>query len=227
MFGTKITDEFFGVHTGGDVAFLNGVHEGAARHRRHRQARSSPSTRSGSTACSTSSRRSPFDRLDELSGATRADMDAVRRACTPRPRRRCSCGRWASRSTRPVSTTCGRSSTSALARGNVGRPGAGLMPIRGHSGVQGGAEMGCYATAFPGGVPINAAERRRARARSGASRCRRRAGSTRRRWSRPRGAATSTCSGRAAATSSTCSPRPTSPAPRWRARRCACTRTSC
>ena len=27
----------------------------------------------------------------------------------------------------------------ALARGNVGRDGAGLMPIRGHSGVQGGA----------------------------------------------------------------------------------------
>jgi hypothetical protein len=44
----------------------------------------------------------------------------------------------------------------ALARGNVGRPGAGLMPIRGHSGVQGGAEMGCYATAFPGGVAITA-----------------------------------------------------------------------
>jgi predicted molibdopterin-dependent oxidoreductase YjgC len=30
------------------------------------------------------------------------------------------------------------------------------MPIRGHSGVQGGAEMGAYATAFPGGVPIDA-----------------------------------------------------------------------
>ena len=30
------------------------------------------------------------------------------------------------------------------------------MPIRGHSGVQGGAEMGCYATAFPGGLPVNA-----------------------------------------------------------------------
>ena len=28
------------------------------------------------------------------------------------------------------------------------------MPIRGHSGVQGGAEMGAYATAFPGNVPI-------------------------------------------------------------------------
>jgi molybdopterin-dependent oxidoreductase alpha subunit len=41
-----------------------------------------------------------------------------------------------------------------LARGNIGRPGAGLMPIRGHSGVQGGAEMGAYATALPGGLPI-------------------------------------------------------------------------
>jgi molybdopterin-dependent oxidoreductase alpha subunit len=43
----------------------------------------------------------------------------------------------------------------ALARGNVGRDGAGLMPIRGHSGVQGGAEMGAYSTAFPGGDPVD------------------------------------------------------------------------
>ena len=42
-----------------------------------------------------------------------------------------------------------------LARGHVGRNGCGLMPIRGHSGVQGGAEMGAYATAFPGGVNID------------------------------------------------------------------------
>ncbi len=28
------------------------------------------------------------------------------------------------------------------------------MPMRGHSGVQGGAEMGAYATALPGGLPI-------------------------------------------------------------------------
>ena len=30
-----------------------------------------------------------------------------------------------------------------LARGLPGRPNRGLMPIRGHSGVQGGAEVGC------------------------------------------------------------------------------------
>ena len=42
-----------------------------------------------------------------------------------------------------------------LAHGNVGRDGAGLMPLRGHSGVQGGAEMGAYATALPGGLDPN------------------------------------------------------------------------
>jgi len=41
-----------------------------------------------------------------------------------------------------------------LARGYVGRAKNGLMPIRGHSSVQGGAEMGCYSTALPGGKPI-------------------------------------------------------------------------
>jgi molybdopterin-dependent oxidoreductase alpha subunit len=43
-----------------------------------------------------------------------------------------------------------------LSQGWIGRDRCGLMPIRGHSGVQGGAEMGAYATAFPGGKPINA-----------------------------------------------------------------------
>ncbi len=39
----------------------------------------------------------------------------------------------------------------ALTKGFVGREKCGLMPIRGHSGVQGGAEMGAYSTVFPGG----------------------------------------------------------------------------
>jgi len=42
-----------------------------------------------------------------------------------------------------------------LLRGYVGRDKCGLMPIRGHSSVQGGAEMGAYSTVFPGGKPIN------------------------------------------------------------------------
>jgi predicted molibdopterin-dependent oxidoreductase YjgC len=56
--------------------------------------------------------------------------------------------------------TCGEDNVHAiinlaLSKGFVGREGCGLMPIRGHSGVQGGAEMGAYATVFPGGLPIN------------------------------------------------------------------------
>ena len=44
-----------------------------------------------------------------------------------------------------------------LTKGFVGRDKCGLMPIRGHSSVQGGAEMGAYATVFPGGRPVNGA----------------------------------------------------------------------
>ena len=80
------------------------------------------------------------------------------------------------------------------------------MPIRGHSGVQGGAEMGAYATALPGRHADQRENARGALARSTASRCPTRPGSPRRRWSRPRRAASSTCSIRSAATS--CAPCP-------------------
>jgi len=42
-----------------------------------------------------------------------------------------------------------------LLKGYVCRDKCGLMPIRGHSSVQGGAEMGAYSTVFPGGKPIS------------------------------------------------------------------------
>ncbi|MGH7597076.1 MAG: molybdopterin-dependent oxidoreductase, partial [bacterium] len=42
-----------------------------------------------------------------------------------------------------------------LSRGFIGRPKNGLMAIRGHSGVQGGAEVGCVPNQFPGGRSVN------------------------------------------------------------------------
>ena len=42
----------------------------------------------------------------------------------------------------------------ALARGMIGRERCGLMPIRGHSGVQGSAEVGAVPNALPGGVSL-------------------------------------------------------------------------
>ncbi len=42
-----------------------------------------------------------------------------------------------------------------LMRGNMGRPHTGLMPIRGHSGVQGGAEMGAQPGAYMMGRSVS------------------------------------------------------------------------
>lgn len=43
-----------------------------------------------------------------------------------------------------------------LSQGAIGKPLNGLMPIRGHSGVQGGGECGVSPTKFPGGPKVNA-----------------------------------------------------------------------
>jgi predicted molibdopterin-dependent oxidoreductase YjgC len=43
----------------------------------------------------------------------------------------------------------------ALLRGWLGREKAGLVPIRGHSGVQGGSEVGCLPNALPGGRALD------------------------------------------------------------------------
>jgi len=49
----------------------------------------------------------------------------------------------------------------ALIRGNLGREKCGIMPIRGHSGVQGGGECGVDPDKFPGGFEVNAENARR------------------------------------------------------------------
>src|SRR5204862_6807913 len=43
----------------------------------------------------------------------------------------------------------------ALARGMLGREKCGIIPIRGHSGVQGGGECGAEPDKFPGGFVVN------------------------------------------------------------------------
>jgi predicted molibdopterin-dependent oxidoreductase YjgC len=48
-----------------------------------------------------------------------------------------------------------------LARGQFGREKTGVIPIRGHSGVQGGAECGVGPGILPGGVPVNDENRAR------------------------------------------------------------------
>jgi predicted molibdopterin-dependent oxidoreductase YjgC len=49
----------------------------------------------------------------------------------------------------------------ALSRGMLGREKCGIMPIRGHSGVQGGGECGSEPDKFPGGLTVNHENARR------------------------------------------------------------------
>ncbi len=152
IFGTKMTDEWFQIHTGGDVAFIDGVLkcllEAGGIDERFVEAHTTgwPELRELLERCS-------FEDLERWSGASRADMERFARLYAAAER---TIFVWSMGITQHV---CGTDNVLAivnlaLARGNVGRSGSGLMPIRGHSGVQGGAEMGAYATVFPGGVPI-------------------------------------------------------------------------
>src|SRR5258708_13505895 len=43
----------------------------------------------------------------------------------------------------------------ALSQGWLGKEHCGVVPIRGHSGVQGGAEVGAVPNLFPGSKPVN------------------------------------------------------------------------
>lgn len=154
LFGTKVADRFFLVSTGGDVAFLNGVLKHMiARGLVDRDFIEAHTT--GFAELEAALGAQTWDELERSSGSTRTDMEAL--------------GELVGRAKKTIFVwsmgvtqhSCGEDNVRAivnlgLARGLVGREGCGLMPIRGHSGVQGGAEMGAYATVLPGGLALNA-----------------------------------------------------------------------
>ncbi|HEY6781338.1 MAG TPA: FdhF/YdeP family oxidoreductase [Thermoleophilaceae bacterium] len=150
LFGTTIADRFIEVDVGGDIAFLTGtlkqmVERGwtdGAFIERHT---------SGFDELAPLLADADWDRLERGSGASRAAMlDFAQQLHEART----AVFVWSMGITQH---THGEDNVRAivnlaLAKGFVGRERCGLMPIRGHSGVQGGAEMGAYATAYPGGL---------------------------------------------------------------------------
>jgi molybdopterin-dependent oxidoreductase alpha subunit len=153
LFGTRMTDEFVPVHVGGDVAFLNGVLKVLVAEGGIDRGFVDEHT-TGFDAVVAEVDRESFDELETRSGVSRAAMEAfARRYASVRS----AVLVWSMGITQHCAGVDNVAAivNLALARGNVGRRGAGLMPIRGHSGVQGGAEMGAYATALPGGAPVD------------------------------------------------------------------------
>jgi molybdopterin-dependent oxidoreductase alpha subunit len=153
-FGTEIADRFFRVGTGGDMAFAHAVQrvllERGAVDRAFIDAHTE-----GFEEYRAALERAPLEDLVRRAGTTRADVDAF---ADELARARTGIFVWSmgltqhAHGTRTVEAIL----SLALSRGFVGRERCGLMPIRGHSGVQGGAEMGAYATAFPGGKAVDA-----------------------------------------------------------------------
>jgi len=154
VFGTKMADRFFEVSVGGDIGFLCGV----LRHMVEQGLVDLAFVRQFTTGydelCELLARYS-WRELEDASGSSRDEMLAFARMLGEA---RTAVFVWSMGVTQH---SFGEDAVRAvinlaLAKGFVGREHCGLMPVRGHSGVQGGAEMGAYATAFPGGLEVNA-----------------------------------------------------------------------
>jgi molybdopterin-dependent oxidoreductase alpha subunit len=153
LFGTKIADAFFQVHTGGDKAFIAGV----IKHLIEQGWANDPFIRehtSGFDELKAKLAGCSWELIEAASGASRDEMLRFARMLGEA---KTAIFVWS------MGITQHRDGVEnvraivdlALARGFVGQPKSGLMAIRGHSGVQGGAEVGCVPNQFPGGVAIN------------------------------------------------------------------------
>ncbi|MEH2354133.1 FdhF/YdeP family oxidoreductase [Nostoc sp.] len=152
VFGTKFAEDFFLINMGGDIAFLNGTIKHIIANNWVDQSFIDLYT-DGFAELKTSLESQSWEELERLSGTSRESMHAFAKMVKEANK---AVFVWSMGITQHE---CGEDNVRsiinlALTKGFVGREGCGLMPIRGHSGVQGGAEMGCYATVFPGGKPI-------------------------------------------------------------------------
>jgi molybdopterin-dependent oxidoreductase alpha subunit len=154
LFGTEVMDYWFPVSSGGDAAFLYGVIKVLLAKRWYDDAFVGQHT-TGFEALAAAAARLDWADLERQSGLERASMEElaelIRDAAT-------AVFVWSMGITQHAfgGQAVQMILNLGLMKGYVGRERCGLMPIRGHSGVQGGAEMGAYSTSFPGGLPITA-----------------------------------------------------------------------
>jgi molybdopterin-dependent oxidoreductase alpha subunit len=154
LMGTRIMDEFHQIDTGGDVAFLNGTlkhlverdwvdHDFIAAHT------------VGWDDLTAALAAQDWEALERSSGATRDDM---RRFAESIHAARTGILVWSMGITQhSFGVQNVRAIVNlALSQGWLGKERCGVVPIRGHSGVQGAAEVGAVPNAFPGGKPVNA-----------------------------------------------------------------------
>ncbi|HZU42463.1 MAG TPA: FdhF/YdeP family oxidoreductase, partial [Terriglobales bacterium] len=153
LFGTKIADDFFQIHAGGDIPFFYGVLKHLIENgwvdREFIRARTV-----GWEEVETRTKSLSWETLERGAGQTRADMYRFAQAFA---KARHAIVTWSMGITQHAygSDNVRALVNLQLSRGNVGRPHTGLMPMRGHSGVQGGAEMGGMPSAYVMGSAVS------------------------------------------------------------------------
>jgi len=159
LFGTQIADDFFLIRTGGDIPFFYGVLKHLVENNWLDREFIAERT-IGFADVEAKARAFSWEELERGSGLPRADM---LRFAESFGRARHAIMVWSMGVTqhRHGSDNVRAIVNLQLARGFVGRPHTGLMPIRGHSGVQGGAEMGAQPGAYVLGSAVNEDNARR------------------------------------------------------------------
>ena len=159
LFGTRIMDDFVQVKVGGDIALVHGVLKCLLEREAAGEAEvlDRPFIAARTTnfeALADHVRGVSWEVLVQRSGVAEdqirylADLVARARTCV---------SIWSMGLTQHVFGTENVEAVTAihLARGTIGKPYCGVVPIRGHSGVQGGGEMGLGPTILPGGIPLD------------------------------------------------------------------------
>jgi molybdopterin-dependent oxidoreductase alpha subunit len=152
LFGTRIADDYFQIHTGGDIAFFSGVLKHLIEQNwldREFIAQRTAGWEAAEAKVSSLS----WEDLERGSGQSRAEMFRFAEAFG---KARHAIIVWSMGITQHAygSENVRAIVNLQLAKGNIGREHTGLMPIRGHSGVQGGAEMGAMPGAYLMGFPV-------------------------------------------------------------------------
>ncbi|HEV8230725.1 MAG TPA: FdhF/YdeP family oxidoreductase [Thermoanaerobaculia bacterium] len=142
LFGTKLADDWFEVDTGGDLAFLNGVLKALLEEPSGVDEEFVREHTTGFEAAAEAVRAQSWEELEESSGAPRRRMRDFAKLLIELPNAHFVWAMGLTQHAHGVDTIRALVNVS-LVRGLPGRAGGGLMPIRGHSGVQGGAEVGC------------------------------------------------------------------------------------
>lgn len=155
LFGTKLADEFFQVHTGGDRAFIAGVLKHLVEQGWTRDEFINAHT-NGFAELKAKLRDYDWETLEAASGTTREEMLRFARLLAEV---KTAIFVWSMGITQHADGVANVHAIIdlALACGFIGKPHSGLVPIRGHSGVQGGAEVGCVPNQFALNVPADAA----------------------------------------------------------------------